>query len=356
MEAFDPNKQQVYKEADYANGRKTIVTIAGEEFRPYPLNPRYLVSNMGEAYDLFTGKKLVPYSIQSGYYRFHLEQELVLAHRMVAYTFLDPNDPHYGEVVNHLNEIKTCNRADNLEWTTDQDNILYSARRRKSAPAPIRVYTNQDKHAVCRMMQEGYSNRQIADYLGIEYDQQLIKLLSGIRTGRKWTKIASLYTFPSVQVKAEEVERICQLLEQGLNGPQIANVLGKVHDSNFAALLSDIRLGKRWKSVSSKYNVKPVNKLDLEAEAICQMLASGYTSQQIADRLGVTCDHHFITFLSFIRTGRTFREISSRYPEIVKGYTVDESKKLKNPESGSYSYKRAHKLEIVVGEDPAKKE
>lgn len=45
-------------------------------------------------------------------------------HRLVALHFVDGYKP--GLVVNHINEIKTDNRAENLEWCTYQYNLNYS--------------------------------------------------------------------------------------------------------------------------------------------------------------------------------------------------------------------------------------
>lgn len=48
----------------------------------------------------------------------------VYIHRLVALHFLE-NPSHYTEV-NHLNEVKTDNRACNLEWCSHKDNCYYS--------------------------------------------------------------------------------------------------------------------------------------------------------------------------------------------------------------------------------------
>lgn len=45
-------------------------------------------------------------------------------HRLVAFHFVDGYKP--GLIVNHINEIKTDNRAENLEWCTYKYNLNYS--------------------------------------------------------------------------------------------------------------------------------------------------------------------------------------------------------------------------------------
>lgn len=46
-------------------------------------------------------------------------------HRLVAIAFV--NNPDMYDVVNHLDYNRSNNRAENLEWTTQEENIRYSA-------------------------------------------------------------------------------------------------------------------------------------------------------------------------------------------------------------------------------------
>ena len=53
-------------------------------------------------------------------------------HRIVAETHI-PN-PNKYKVVNHKNGVKSDNRVDNLEWCTQQDNIIHSFKNGFSTP------------------------------------------------------------------------------------------------------------------------------------------------------------------------------------------------------------------------------
>ena len=52
------------------------------------------------------------------------KKKMYKVHKLVSNTFL-PN-PNKLETINHINEIKTDNRVDNLEWMTNKDNVRYS--------------------------------------------------------------------------------------------------------------------------------------------------------------------------------------------------------------------------------------
>lgn len=92
--------------------------------------PDYAVSNLGNVYSYKNGKvvKLKPGSVGSGYLNVQLckngEYINYYIHRLVAEAFI-PN-PLALPQVNHIDEDKTNNRAENLEWCSAQYNTEYS--------------------------------------------------------------------------------------------------------------------------------------------------------------------------------------------------------------------------------------
>ena len=100
----------------------------------------YQVSNMGRVRSLdrdivtsskgmvsirhYKGKILKLINDGKGYFQVLLGKRHYKVHRLVAIHFIDGYQPNL--VVNHLNEIRTDNRAENLQFCTRGSNVLYS--------------------------------------------------------------------------------------------------------------------------------------------------------------------------------------------------------------------------------------
>lgn len=95
----------------------------------------YEVSNMGRVHGLIKGVILKPMVIHGGYYAVNLypgnkrKKKTTQVHRIVAMAFV-PN-PNNLPQVNHKDENKQNNRADNLEWCSAKYNSNYGTRTKK---------------------------------------------------------------------------------------------------------------------------------------------------------------------------------------------------------------------------------
>lgn len=79
---------------------------------------------------LIKGKVLIPKTDKGGYNYVNLAKNgksiSAKVHRIVAETFID--NPNNKPIVNHINEVKTDNYVDNLEWVTIKENNKYGTR------------------------------------------------------------------------------------------------------------------------------------------------------------------------------------------------------------------------------------
>jgi len=93
----------------------------------------------GKVLDYSYKRELKPQKDRKGYLKIILEQNTdrtkhTSIHRLVAETYI-PN-PHNYATVNHINEDKTDNRVENLEWMSNADNVEYSQAKTRLIETP----------------------------------------------------------------------------------------------------------------------------------------------------------------------------------------------------------------------------
>lgn len=91
----------------------------------------YMISNLGNVMNLKTGNIFCGrINKKTGYREINIQlngkTKYLLVHRLVAEAFCKkPNDGNVYEV-NHINGIRTDERAENLEWVTHAQNLKHS--------------------------------------------------------------------------------------------------------------------------------------------------------------------------------------------------------------------------------------
>lgn len=109
----------------------------------------YEVSNIGHVRNMKTGHILKPINNGNGYLTVSLCKEgkpqKLFIHRLVATAFVE--NPNNYNIVNHLDESRNNNSAENLEWTTNERNLRYgTATKRMAEKLRGRIGKNSSHH------------------------------------------------------------------------------------------------------------------------------------------------------------------------------------------------------------------
>lgn len=190
---------------------------------------KYLINTDGQIYSEITEKFLKPFKNPQGYCLVDIahkgESYTRQLHRLVALTFI-PN-PDKLETVNHKNGDKSDNSVDNLEWMTRLDNVRHAWRTGLAKPRlgidnPANVYSEDQIHQVCQMLEVGHlNNKQIAEMIGVN-----VTLIRDIKFRGKWKHIADQYEIPKVAAGYKDLRKeIINLMEQGYSNREIMNQL-----------------------------------------------------------------------------------------------------------------------------------
>lgn len=107
----------------------------------------YEVSNLGNVKSLHykntnTEHLMKPRFDKDNYLVVHINGKTKKVHRLVAFAFVDGYDEKHNQV-NHKNEIKHDNRAENLEWCDVYYNINYGSHTNKC----VKSNTNNPKRS-----------------------------------------------------------------------------------------------------------------------------------------------------------------------------------------------------------------
>lgn len=97
-----------------------------EEWRDIDIYPQYQISSIGNVVRKKDGVILKQYSQKNGYVYVVLDRgrgrHYVPVHRLVCYAFHGREGYTKGLFVDHINTIRSDNRASNLRWVTPLEN------------------------------------------------------------------------------------------------------------------------------------------------------------------------------------------------------------------------------------------
>ena len=165
-----------------------------EEFREFPMNAMYFISNYGKVY-CKRGYLVSKFINRNGYVECKLDRTNELVHRLVAITFL-PIDNFEFMDINHIDGNKQNNYYKNLEWCTRSENVQHAfdnGLAKLGEDHPNSIYTNKEINIICNLITKNYSSKQIAYLVGREFNKNFINLIYKIKHKRLWKHISDNY-------------------------------------------------------------------------------------------------------------------------------------------------------------------
>lgn len=236
----------------------------------------YLISSYGNVYDL-RKNIYVPQHISNtnGYVYINLRHNeklksgSLLVHRLVAFNFVAKQFPGQDQV-NHINGVKTCNYAYNLEWTTPKENTNHAfetglAINNIGENSHFAKLSNDQVETICQLLSQGLAYNQILIEIGLEVTPNNMDMIGNIYRRIAWRHISDKYEFPEHDIRfranpLERIEAICSYLEQGLSNREVYEavfnkpfVLDKTTKQAYE-LIRLIRNRKQFVDVSANYN------------------------------------------------------------------------------------------------------
>lgn len=184
--------------APYYRGGTKILPLkhTDEEFRDYPLNPMYMVSNYGRVY-CKRGYMVTPFILRrgkEGYVMAKVDTRNTCVHRMVGLTF-DYNPNHAELEINHIDGHPRNNYYKNLEWCTHPENIKHSY---TANLVPLgedkynAVFTNEEIDKICSLIVQGLKPLAISKIVNRDF-KQIAGVYRRIKDGISWKGIAAKY-------------------------------------------------------------------------------------------------------------------------------------------------------------------
>lgn len=254
----------------------------------------YAVTTYGRVINVKSGKELKQ-TDKCGYRTVKLrcinkKSRTIYVHRLVANAFIPREFDDNGiekTCVNHKDLNPWNNFVGNLEWVTHKENVIHA----------------YDNDATNHISDDNADNDYSFVYIG---------------TGRSWDNQVGEDN-NNARLNNDQVHMICQALEDGKTSREITEMIDIEYNRNNIALISSIRQGKRWSSISSQYSISKIRERKTKSitpylNDICKMIAKGFTDEEIIKTIPHEDypDFRFKYFLYDIRSGRRHQSIMNK--------------------------------------------
>lgn len=200
------------------------------------IETEFEISNNGDVWSNKTNKLLKPHLSTTGYpaINFNIggKTKFKEIHRLVAEAVI-PN-PENKPQVNHINANKLDPWVGNLEWVTAKENVKHAIDNGLrdgflGINSPKNIYSENTIHNICRMLENGETQKSIANKLKVNKGT-----VNSIKQKKIWTHISSNYNIPDTKHRVPRPNdlriNIENDLKSGINN--ISDILNKYNLNN----------------------------------------------------------------------------------------------------------------------------
>lgn len=165
---------------------------------------RYLISNYGTVIDTKNNRQ-VNATVTGGYYSAHLHTingiKKYLLHRLVAMAFIDGS---WDLQVNHIDGLKNNNYYKNLEFVTPRENLMHAldlGLNYRGEDKPNSKLTNNQVEKICKLLEQGLNYDEIIDRLNLQNIPRINGILADIKRGKTYLTISKKYSIPTEKIR-----------------------------------------------------------------------------------------------------------------------------------------------------------
>lgn len=101
-----------------------------------------------------------------GYFSLEINAKQMRVHKLIAHAFCNKPDSELTLVVNHIDGVKTNNKATNLEYITYSENSIHAIKLGLRTDKR-QILTDKEIHEICKLIVENKTYSHIIDKLQI---------------------------------------------------------------------------------------------------------------------------------------------------------------------------------------------
>lgn len=151
-------------------------------------------------------KIILPYTMTNGYLGVNVwlstEKPMVeYHHRLLALSFLKNNNPKHYNVINHKNGVKDDNRLENLEWVTNQINLIHALDNGLNHHGDKSSSSTISNQEAINIYLSDESENVLAKRYGISRSQ-----VGRIRRKENWRRVIDQYLDHAIKKLEEEID------------------------------------------------------------------------------------------------------------------------------------------------------